>query len=183
MAARTAQEIWIDDKARSAGYADGAAFAQAHGLKNYRLQQTLSRRNQRAAARRCRRLGAAERIARDADRREVRVRFRRAGRDPELERQADHQRSLPFARRQRSRGGAHAAPQRTQYDLHLEPIGLRVRVRVLFDRPSRLYAPSHADRDLRSSALLRAPSCQVKIARSATSCSWAWANRSTITTT
>src|ERR1700760_1092604 len=39
MAARTAQEIWIDDKARSAGHADGAAFAQAHGLKNYRLQQ------------------------------------------------------------------------------------------------------------------------------------------------
>jgi 23S rRNA (adenine2503-C2)-methyltransferase len=39
MAARTAQEIWIDDKARSAGYADGAAFAQTHGLKNYRLQQ------------------------------------------------------------------------------------------------------------------------------------------------
>jgi 23S rRNA (adenine2503-C2)-methyltransferase len=39
MAARTAQEIWIDDKARRAGYADGAAFAQAHGLKNYRLQQ------------------------------------------------------------------------------------------------------------------------------------------------
>jgi 23S rRNA (adenine2503-C2)-methyltransferase len=39
MAARTAQEIWIDDKARRAGYADGAAFAQAHELKNYRLQQ------------------------------------------------------------------------------------------------------------------------------------------------
>jgi 23S rRNA (adenine2503-C2)-methyltransferase len=39
MAARTAQEIWIDDKARRAGYAGGAAFAQAHGLKNYRLQQ------------------------------------------------------------------------------------------------------------------------------------------------
>src|SRR5471032_1649527 len=39
MAARTAQEIWIDDKARRAGHADGAAFAQAHGLKNYRLQQ------------------------------------------------------------------------------------------------------------------------------------------------
>ena len=39
MAARTAQEIWIDDKARRAGYADGAAFARAHGLKNYRLQQ------------------------------------------------------------------------------------------------------------------------------------------------
>jgi 23S rRNA (adenine2503-C2)-methyltransferase len=39
MAARTAQEIWIDDKARRAGYADAAAFAAAHGLKNYRLQQ------------------------------------------------------------------------------------------------------------------------------------------------
>ena len=39
MAERTAQEIWIDDKARSAGHADGAAFARAHGLKNYRLQQ------------------------------------------------------------------------------------------------------------------------------------------------
>ena len=39
MAARTAQEIWIDDKARRAGYADGATFARAHGLKNYRLQQ------------------------------------------------------------------------------------------------------------------------------------------------
>ena len=39
MAARTAQEIWIDEKARRAGHADGAAFAQAHGLKNYRLQQ------------------------------------------------------------------------------------------------------------------------------------------------
>jgi 23S rRNA (adenine2503-C2)-methyltransferase len=39
MAARTAQEIWIDDKARRAGYADGAAFAAAHGLTNYRLQQ------------------------------------------------------------------------------------------------------------------------------------------------
>jgi adenine C2-methylase RlmN of 23S rRNA A2503 and tRNA A37 len=39
MAARTAQEIWIDDKARRAGHAGGAAFAQAHGLKNYRLTQ------------------------------------------------------------------------------------------------------------------------------------------------
>jgi len=39
MAARSAQEIWIDDKARRAGYADGAAFAAAHGLKNYRLEQ------------------------------------------------------------------------------------------------------------------------------------------------
>jgi 23S rRNA (adenine2503-C2)-methyltransferase len=39
MAARTGQEIWIDDKARRAGHADGAAFAAAHALKNYRLQQ------------------------------------------------------------------------------------------------------------------------------------------------
>jgi 23S rRNA (adenine2503-C2)-methyltransferase len=39
MAAWKAQEIWIDDKARRAGHADGAAFAQAHGLKGYRLQQ------------------------------------------------------------------------------------------------------------------------------------------------
>jgi 23S rRNA (adenine2503-C2)-methyltransferase len=39
MAARTAQEIWVDDKARRAGYAGAAAFAQGHGLKNYRLQQ------------------------------------------------------------------------------------------------------------------------------------------------
>ncbi|GAC1549007.1 MAG: 23S rRNA (adenine(2503)-C(2))-methyltransferase RlmN [Candidatus Velthaea sp.] len=39
MADRTAQEIWIDDKARRAGHADGAAFAAAHELKNYRLQQ------------------------------------------------------------------------------------------------------------------------------------------------
>ena len=39
MAARSAQETWIDDKARRAGYADGAAFARPHGLKNYRLQQ------------------------------------------------------------------------------------------------------------------------------------------------
>jgi 23S rRNA (adenine2503-C2)-methyltransferase len=39
MAARTAQDIWIDDKARRAGYPDGAALAAAHGLKNYRLYQ------------------------------------------------------------------------------------------------------------------------------------------------
>jgi 23S rRNA (adenine2503-C2)-methyltransferase len=39
MAARTALDIWIDEKARRAGHADGAAFAQAHGLKTYRLQQ------------------------------------------------------------------------------------------------------------------------------------------------
>lgn len=39
MAARTAQEIWIDDVARRAGHVDAAAFAAAHGLKNYRLAQ------------------------------------------------------------------------------------------------------------------------------------------------
>jgi 23S rRNA (adenine2503-C2)-methyltransferase len=39
MTARTAQDIWIDETARRAGYADGAAFAQAHGLKKYRLHQ------------------------------------------------------------------------------------------------------------------------------------------------
>lgn len=39
MAARTAQDIWIDDTARRAGHADGPAFAAAHGLKNYRLAQ------------------------------------------------------------------------------------------------------------------------------------------------
>ena len=39
MAARTAQEIWIDDKAREVGHAGGAAFVAAHGLKNYRVQQ------------------------------------------------------------------------------------------------------------------------------------------------
>jgi len=39
MAARIAQDIWIDDKARHAGHTDGAAFAAAHMLKNYRLQQ------------------------------------------------------------------------------------------------------------------------------------------------
>jgi 23S rRNA (adenine2503-C2)-methyltransferase len=39
MAERTAQEIWIDEKARRAGHDGGAAFAAAHGLKNYRLQQ------------------------------------------------------------------------------------------------------------------------------------------------
>jgi 23S rRNA (adenine2503-C2)-methyltransferase len=39
MAARTAQEIWIDDTARRAGHAGGTAFAAAHGLKNYRLAQ------------------------------------------------------------------------------------------------------------------------------------------------
>jgi 23S rRNA (adenine2503-C2)-methyltransferase len=34
-----AGQLWIDEKARRAGYADGAAFALAHGLKNYRLEQ------------------------------------------------------------------------------------------------------------------------------------------------
>jgi 23S rRNA (adenine2503-C2)-methyltransferase len=33
------QEVWIDAKARRAGYVDGAAFATAHGLKRYRLEQ------------------------------------------------------------------------------------------------------------------------------------------------
>jgi 23S rRNA (adenine2503-C2)-methyltransferase len=39
MPLRTAQDIWIDDTARRAGHVDGAAFAAAHGLKNYRLAQ------------------------------------------------------------------------------------------------------------------------------------------------
>jgi 23S rRNA (adenine2503-C2)-methyltransferase len=34
-----ARDLWIDEKARRAGHADGAAFATAHGLKNYRLDQ------------------------------------------------------------------------------------------------------------------------------------------------
>lgn len=34
-----AQTIWIDEKARRAGYADGAALAAAHELKRYRLEQ------------------------------------------------------------------------------------------------------------------------------------------------
>lgn len=34
-----ARDIWIDDKARRAGYADGAALAAAHDLKSYRLDQ------------------------------------------------------------------------------------------------------------------------------------------------
>jgi 23S rRNA (adenine2503-C2)-methyltransferase len=46
MAARTAQDIWIDDAARRAGHAGAAEFAAAHGLKNYRLGQIY-----RAAAR------------------------------------------------------------------------------------------------------------------------------------
>jgi 23S rRNA (adenine2503-C2)-methyltransferase len=39
MAARTPQDIWIDDKARRAGFADGTALASARGLKGYRLYQ------------------------------------------------------------------------------------------------------------------------------------------------
>lgn len=35
----TAQDVWIDLKAKRAGHADAAAFAQAHGLKGYRLAQ------------------------------------------------------------------------------------------------------------------------------------------------
>ena len=34
-----AGQLWIDEKARRTGYADGATFALAHGLKNYRLEQ------------------------------------------------------------------------------------------------------------------------------------------------
>lgn len=34
-----ARDLWIDDKARRAGYEDGAALAAAHGLKSYRLDQ------------------------------------------------------------------------------------------------------------------------------------------------
>ncbi len=33
------QELWIDQKARAAGYAGAAAFAEAHALKPYRLRQ------------------------------------------------------------------------------------------------------------------------------------------------
>jgi 23S rRNA (adenine2503-C2)-methyltransferase len=33
------RDLWIDDKARRAGYADGAAFAAAHALKPYRVDQ------------------------------------------------------------------------------------------------------------------------------------------------
>lgn len=39
MAAQTAQQIWVDGRARRAGYPDGAALALAHGLKSYRLAQ------------------------------------------------------------------------------------------------------------------------------------------------
>jgi len=35
----SARDLWIDEKARRAGHADGAAFAAAHGLKGYRLDQ------------------------------------------------------------------------------------------------------------------------------------------------
>src|ERR1700722_7844635 len=34
-----AKEVWIDDKARRAGYANGAALASAHQLKPYRIEQ------------------------------------------------------------------------------------------------------------------------------------------------
>ncbi len=36
---RSARDLWIDEKARRLGYPDGAAFAAAHALKNYRLDQ------------------------------------------------------------------------------------------------------------------------------------------------
>jgi 23S rRNA (adenine2503-C2)-methyltransferase len=39
MAERSGQTIWIEEHARRTGYADGAAFASAHALKPYRLQQ------------------------------------------------------------------------------------------------------------------------------------------------
>jgi 23S rRNA (adenine2503-C2)-methyltransferase len=39
MAAGRAQEVWFAEKARRAGYPDGAALARAHGLKSYRLAQ------------------------------------------------------------------------------------------------------------------------------------------------
>jgi len=35
----SARDLWIDEKARRAGHQDGAAFAVAHGLKGYRLDQ------------------------------------------------------------------------------------------------------------------------------------------------
>jgi 23S rRNA (adenine2503-C2)-methyltransferase len=35
----SARELWIDEKARCVGYADGAAFVAAHALKNYRVEQ------------------------------------------------------------------------------------------------------------------------------------------------
>ncbi len=36
---RTARELWIDEKARRAGYENGAALASSHGLKGYRIEQ------------------------------------------------------------------------------------------------------------------------------------------------
>jgi 23S rRNA (adenine2503-C2)-methyltransferase len=35
----SARDVWIDDKARRAGYESGAAFAAAHALKGYRIEQ------------------------------------------------------------------------------------------------------------------------------------------------
>src|SRR5579884_392947 len=35
----SARDLWIDEKARRAGYDNGAALAVAHGLKSYRLDQ------------------------------------------------------------------------------------------------------------------------------------------------
>ena len=35
----TPRDLWIAEKARPAGHADAAAFAAAHGLKSYRLDQ------------------------------------------------------------------------------------------------------------------------------------------------
>ena len=32
-------DLWVDEKARLAGFPDGAAFAQAHALKPFRLKQ------------------------------------------------------------------------------------------------------------------------------------------------
>ncbi|MDB5027502.1 MAG: hypothetical protein JWO66_1191 [Candidatus Eremiobacteraeota bacterium] len=35
----SARDLWIDEKARRAGYEDGAALASSHGLKSYRIDQ------------------------------------------------------------------------------------------------------------------------------------------------
>jgi 23S rRNA (adenine2503-C2)-methyltransferase len=35
----SARDLWIDEKARRAGYENGAALASSHGLKSYRLDQ------------------------------------------------------------------------------------------------------------------------------------------------
>ena len=35
----SARDIWIDEKARRAGYENGAALASSHGLKSYRVEQ------------------------------------------------------------------------------------------------------------------------------------------------